>query len=486
MISQADTVGVFQIESRAQMSMLPRLRPRTYYDLVIEVAIVRPGPIQGKMVHPYLRRRNGEEAVVFPTPEIAQVLRKTLGVPLFQEQAIRLAVVAAGFTPGEADQLRRAMAAWGRSGRIETFRQKLVEGMLARGLTEEFAERVFEQIRGFGGYGFPESHAASFALLVYVSAWLKRYYPAAFAGSIINSQPMGFYAPAQLVSDARQHGVEVRPVDVNASAYDCTLEARPPAGESGRGLALSPRETPSQRWGCHGPALRLGMRLVKGLSRESVAGIERARADGAFRSVTTLWRRSGASRSVLARLAAADAFRSMGLNRRQALWQVLAIDEDLPLFVGTGDDEPQPPLPDLSLDRQVVQDYDTVGLSLAAHPIELVRRELVRSSVVTAASLNTTRQGQAVRVAGLVLVRQRPSTAAGIVFFTLEDETGVANLIVRPAIYERFRRTARGAVALIADGRIERQGNVIHVQVHRLADLSKHLGQLRKLSRDFH
>ncbi len=502
MISQADTVGVFQIESRAQMSMLPRLRPRTFYDLVIEVAIVRPGPIQGKMVHPYLRRRNGEEAVVYPTPAIEAVLRKTLGVPLFQEQAIRMAVVAAGFTPGEADQLRRAMASWGRSGRIETFRVKLVEGMLAHGLSAEFAERVFEQIRGFGGYGFPESHAASFALLVYVSAWLKRYHPAAFAASVINSQPMGFYAPAQLIRDAQQHGVEVRPVDVNASGYDCTLEPRQPVGgagmEAGMGVGMGagmgagrrwrgePHPLPPERWGCHGPALRLGMRLVKGLSPDKVAGIERARTARPFTSMAELWRRSGASRRVLARLAAADAFRSMGLDRHQALWQVLAIDENLPLFAGVGDDEPPASLPELSRERQVVQDYSTTGLSLTAHPLELVRRELYRSGVITAAALKTTRHGQAVRVGGLVLVRQRPSTASGIVFFTLEDETGVANLIVRPAVYERFRAVARTAVALIADGRIERQGEVIHIQVNRLVDLSEHLGTMRSMSRDFH
>ncbi len=483
MISRADTVGVFQIESRAQMSMLPRLRPRNFYDLVIEVAIVRPGPIQGKMVHPYLRRRNGEEPVVYPTPEIEAVLAKTLGVPLFQEQAIRLAVVAAGFTPGEADQLRRTMGAWGRTGSIERFQRRLVDGMMARGLSREFAEHVFEQIAGFSGYGFPESHAASFALLVYVSAWLKRYHPAAFTAAILNSQPMGFYAPAQLVRDARQHGVQVRPVDVNWSGYDCGLEdtkAREHEGREGskdRGI-----EGPGER----GPALRLGMRLVKGISRENVAGIEPARRGGPFTSVLDVWRRAGVSRAVLARLAAADAFRSLGLDRRQALWQVLAIDEDLPLFVGLVPEEPNPLLPALPIEQQVVQDYEAIGLSLTAHPIGLLRSGLRHEGVFSAEQLAGARHGQNVKVAGLVLVRQRPLTAGGTVFITLEDETGIANLVVRPAIFERDRRAARSAIALIAEGRVEQQGQVVHVQTHRLRELCESPGRLRRMSRDFH
>jgi error-prone DNA polymerase len=497
MIGRADTVGVFQIESRAQMSMLPRLRPRTFYDLVIQVAIVRPGPIQGGMVHPYLRRRRGEEPVVYPTPEIENVLRKTLGVPLFQEQAMRLAVVAAGFTPGEADQLRRAMGAWRRPGLIENFRQRLIDGMRANGLPETFARRVFEQICGFGEYGFPESHAASFALLVYVSAWLKRYHPAAFAASILNSQPMGFYAPAQLVRDARQHGVEVRPVDVNFSSYDCKLEekgqrdggtkGRRDGGTEARGHkgAEGQGDDPAS-WGRDGPALRLGMRLVKGLSPANVAGIERARADGPFVSVSDLWRRSETSHGVLVRLAAADAFRSMRLNRRQALWQVLAIDEELPLFAGVETDEPEASLPALSLDEQVVHDYDAVGLSLTAHPIGLLRDELTRAGVVPAQRLPDFPSGQPVRVGGLVLVRQRPSTASGTMFVTLEDETGICNLIIHPNVYERDRRVGRSAIALIAQGRIERQGDVLHVQAHRLIDLSEHLHRLRVRSRDFY
>jgi len=487
MISQADTVGVFQIESRAQMSMLPRLRPRNFYDLVIEVAIVRPGPIQGKMVHPYLRRRNGEEPVLYPTPEIEAVLAKTLGVPLFQEQAIRLAVVAAGFTPGEADQLRRTMGAWGRTGSIERFQQRLVDGMMARGLSRTFAEHVFEQIAGFSGYGFPESHAASFALLVYVSAWLKRYHPAAFTAAILNSQPMGFYAPAQLVRDAQQHGVEVRPVDVNCSGYDCGLEER---HETGRHEGIPARRERhegregSRDRGIEGrgegvAALGVGVRLV-------LAGIETTRQAGPCTTVLDVWRRGGVSRAVLARLAAADAFRSLGLDRRQALWQVLAIDEDLPLFAGLVPEEPDTPLPALPIEQQVVQDYEAVGLSLTAHPIGLLRSALRRGGIVPAKQLAGARHGQNVKVAGLVLVRQRPLTASGTVFFTLEDETGIANLVVRPAVFERDRRAARGAIALVAEGRVERQGQVIHIQTLHLRDLSESLGSLRRMSRDFH
>jgi error-prone DNA polymerase len=558
MICAADTVGVFQIESRAQMSMLPRLRPRCFYDLVIEVAIVRPGPIQGGMVHPYLRRRNGEEPVNYPSPEIRAVLEKTLGVPLFQEQAMRLAVVAAGFTPGEADQLRRAMGAWRRSGVIEKFRIKLLEGMKANGLPEEFAQRCFQQISGFGEYGFPESHAASFALLVYVSAWLKHYYPAEFCAALLNSQPMGFYAPAQLVRDALQHGVEVRRVDVNFSDYDCTLERfqisdfRVPIGceassqvtnggtsenssafqrwdPDGDGSAsavgtaerasavptglgrLSGHSNPSDeslgyyhsappaRCGAQSeignrkseifhPAVRLGLRQIKGMSPAKVAPLVRARQEGGpFRSIDDLVRRSGVSRALLARLAAADAFRSMGLDRRAALWRVLAVeDEQLPLFAGLERQEPPAPLPPQSLDEQVIHDYDTVGLSLTAHPMSLLRDELSTMHVIPSERLQTLRQGMHVRVAGLVLVRQRPSTAGGILFVTLEDETGIANLIIRPLVYERYRAAARIAVALIADGRVERQGEVIHIQVSHLTDLSERWTQLRSPSRDFH
>jgi error-prone DNA polymerase len=479
MICRADTVGVFQIESRAQMSMLPRLKPRSFYDLVIEVAIVRPGPIQGGMVHPYLRRRNGEEPITYPNEAIKEALRRTLGVPLFQEQAMRLAVVAAGFTPGEADQLRRAMGAWRRDGDITRFRTKLIDGMRANGLSEEYAKRCFEQISGFGEYGFPESHAASFALLVYVSAWLKRYHPAAFCASIINSLPMGFYQPAQLVRDAREHGVAVRAVDVSGSGYDCRLEKATTEGRSKH------RQDPSC-WGLGGPAVRLGMRLVKGVSRTQVEGIEQAQQQRPFTSVTDVAHRSGASYATLARLAAADAMRSLGLSRRAALWQVLALGAEPPMLEGREPDEPEATLPEQSLAERVRDDYDMVGLSLDAHPISLIRKQLSSLRAQPARALRHTRQGQWMSVAGLVLVRQRPGTAGGIVFGTLEDETGTANLIIRPQVYEKYRPVARGAVALLAQGRVERQGDVVHLQVSKLADLSKRLAELHSVSRDFH
>ncbi len=462
MICRADTMGVFQIESRAQMSMLPRLRPRTFYDLVIEVAIVRPGPIQGNMVHPYLRRRSGLEPVTFPNDEIRAVLEKTLGVPLFQEQAMRLAVVAAGFTPGEADQLRRAMGAWRRPGIIEQFRKKLLDGMQARGLPPEFAENVFQQIRGFGEYGFPESHAASFALLVYVSAWLKHYYPAAFFAALLNSQPMGFYAPAQLVRNAREHGIEVRGVDVNASRWDCTLEAG---------------------------ALRLGLRQVAGLQETHARAIEQARGAGPFRGWEDFVRRTRLTRAVATRLAEADAFASLELDRRAALWQSLAEEKAprrLPLFdCLAADDEPRVRLPPLEMREQVVADYRTQGMSLRAHPIEFDRARLDALGILPARGLATHPAGRHVRVAGIVLVRQRPSTAKGITFVTLEDETGAANLIVRPDVWQRFYRVARTAAAMIAHGRLQRHGRVIHVLVSKLEDLSEALGNLGSRSRDF-
>jgi error-prone DNA polymerase len=503
MVCRADTVGVFQIESRAQMSMLPRLKPRMFYDLVIEVAIVRPGPIQGGMVHPYLRRRNGEELVTYPNEAIREVLQRTLGVPLFQEQAMRLAVVAAGFTPGEADRLRRAMGAWRRNGDISTFRAKLIEGMKANGLSEEFSQRCFEQISGFGEYGFPESHAASFALLVYVSAWLKRYHPAAFCAAIINSQPMGFYQPAQLVRDAIEHGVTVRPVDVNHSGYDCRLERSRPLSVVSRQCSSianphppianpestihnpqSPIPNP-QSWGASGPALRLGMRLIKGISSAKAEGVERAQCERPFASVADLARRSGASRATLARLAAADAMRSMGLGRREAVWKVLALSDEPPMLSELEAEEPAPELPKQSTADTVFADYATVGLSLNAHPISLIRDELKRLQVQTARVLRRSRRGQKVKAAGLVLIRQRPSTAKGIVFCTLEDETGTTNLIIRPAIFERYRQVAAGAAALLVEGHIERQGEVVHVQAGRIHDLSRALSDLRSVSRDF-
>lgn len=472
MIARADTMGVFQIESRAQMSMLPRLRPRCFYDLVIEVAIVRPGPIQGDMVHPYLRRRAGLEPVEFPNEAVRSVLEKTLGVPIFQEQAMRLAVVAAGFTPGEADQLRRAMGAWRRPGVIEQFGQKLNDGMRANGYSAEFAERVFHQIRGFGEYGFPESHAASFALLVYVSAWLKHYYPAVFAAALLNSQPMGFYAPAQLVRDLREHGGEVQPVDVNYSHWDCTLEAHTEDG--------------TQR------ALRLGFRMLTGFSQSSTEAILRARSDEPFSSFEDFARRSGLGQPVLVRLARADAFRSLNLSRRPALWQALPRQRQLELFAETPLEEPPIEFPPLTPQEEVVADYRTGGLSLRAHPLTFVREMLDKRRVVTAAALATVPAGRYVRVAGLVILRQRPSTARGIIFMTLEDETGIANLIVRPQIWERYRLAARNAVGLLAYGSLEklgdavkRQGEVIHVMVHKMEDIAPLLSEVRSKSRDF-
>jgi error-prone DNA polymerase len=475
MLCRADTIGVFQIESRAQMSMLPRLRPRCFYDLVIEVAIVRPGPIQGDMVHPYLRRRSGQEPVVYPDERVRQVLGKTLGVPLFQEQAMALAIVAAGFTPGQADSLRRAMAAWKRKGdQIHRFGEMLIAGMLARGYPPEFARRCFEQIKGFSEYGFPESHAASFALLVYVSGWLKHHHPAAFAAALLNSQPMGFYAPAQIVRDARDHGVSVLPVDVNHSDWDCTLEGPPNA-----------------------PAIRLGLRLARGLAHADARRIADAvRRSGAAPSVDALRRASGVGIACLRTLAAADAFRSMGLDRQGALWAVRRLrDEPLPLFdalPGPHPDEPPVPLPSIPLARTIRSDYHATGLSLKAHPLSLVRSRLDELKVTPARNLRDaaiTPAGLDVRVAGLVLVRQRPGTASGIVFMTIEDDTGVANLILYSDIYQRFRREARHSLAVLATGRVERQGDVVHVMVRRIADLrhSVPLDALSRVhSRDFH
>ena len=466
MACRADTMGVFQIESRAQMSMLPRLRPQCFYDLVIEVAIVRPGPIQGNMVHPYLRRRSGEEPVSYPSDAIRRVLEKTLGVPLFQEQAMRLAVEAAGFTPGEADQLRRAMGAWRRPGLIDQFRKKLLDGMSARGFPQDYAEAVFHQIRGFGEYGFPESHAASFALLVYVSAWLKHHYPAAFTAALLNSQPLGFYAPAQLVRNVREHGIEVLPADVNHSEWDCVLE-------SSRHL------------------IRLGFRMLCGFSRAQAERIVQARGSRAFGSLEDFARRTGLGRAVLVRLAKAGAFGSLGLDRRQSLWESLEQDQkELPLFNPRSPAaDPQPtipaPLPPMSLAEEVLADYRAVGLSLKAHPLQFLREELQRLGVVPAADLNVLPDGRTVRVAGLVLVRQRPSTAKGITFVTLEDETSTANLIIRPAVWNRYRTAAIGATLLLAQGRLQRQHECCHVVVARLEDLSLRWGGLESQSRDF-
>ncbi|MBT7293708.1 MAG: error-prone DNA polymerase [Rhodospirillaceae bacterium] len=473
MLCQADSVGVFQVESRAQMTMLPRLKPRIFYDLVIEVAIVRPGPIQGDMVHPYLRRRNGKEEVIFPSAELEQVLGKTLGVPLFQEQAMKIAIVAAGFSPEEADKLRRAMATFRRSGLVHTFHDKMINGMVERGYEEDFAERCFRQIEGFGDYGFPESHAASFALLVYVSAWLKCHYPAVFAAAILNSQPMGFYAPAQLVRDARAHGVEVLDVDVNASAWDCTLEA---SVQSHKGRAL-----------------RLGFRKIKGFPEVAAAQIVAARAGG-YHSIADLRHRADLSKAVLERLARADALRSMGLTRRAAAWDIRALgDGALPLFAALGDggeegihaktQEPGVFLPAMRLGEQVVEDYATLRMSLRCHPVQLLRPELAARGIVPAKELARLKPERRFSVAGLVLARQRPGTAKGVIFMTLEDETGVANLIVWANVFERFRRAVMASRLLICRGRLQREGLVIHIIAEQLEDFSHRLDGLVDLGR---
>jgi error-prone DNA polymerase len=512
MICRADTIGVFQIESRAQMSMLPRLKPKTFYDLVIEVAIVRPGPIQGNMVHPYLRRRNGEEVPPYPNAEIKAVLDKTLGVPLFQEQAMKLAVVAAGFTPGEADQIRRAMGAWRRPGIIDQFHKKLIDGMHKKGLSEEFAERVFQQIRGFGEYGFPESHAASFALLVYVSAWLKCYYPAAFAAAIINSQPMGFYSPAQLIRDARAHNVRVLPVDVNASGWDCKLEGTEENAECGarsvewaervQGSGFRVHEGPDSVRSTEysvlttqppvpwppSPSLRLGLRLINGLPNAAADKIEAARQAGPFISLDDFVRRTRLSQAVVAKLAEADTFSSLAIDRREALWQALGQEKrtrHMPLLANMVDEERSASLPPLALVEQVFADYRTSGLSLKAHPIGFFRQQLDELRVTPAGRLDKIHDGRHLRVAGLVLLRQRPGTAKGITFATIEDETGLANLVIRPQIWERYYKVARGSAAWIAHGCLENKEGVIHLVVNRLEDLSSLIGHWKTPSRDF-
>jgi error-prone DNA polymerase len=465
MLSRADSIGVFQVESRAQMTMLPRLKPRCFYDLVIEVAIVRPGPIQGDMVHPYLRRRSGLEPVDYPSEALKGVLEKTLGVPLFQEQAMNIAIVGAGFTPSEADQLRRAMATFRRVGTIHLLRDKFIEGMVANRYPRDFAERCFKQIEGFGTYGFPESHATSFALLVYVSSWLKCHHPAAFACALLNSQPMGFYAPAQIVRDARDHGVVVLPVDVNASAWDCTLET-PESSDL---------------------ALRLGFRQVKGLKQEEMERLIERRGNG-YPDLATLRRRAEISAGALDRLARADAFGSLDLARRGALWSAIGLDrmgqelDQPPLFAwaeGTARPEPEVALPPMTLGEEVAQDYANLRLSLRCHPMALLRPWLGRR-VVEARQLASFANGRRVEVAGLTLVRQRPGTASGVIFVTLEDETGVANLVVWPSMFERYRRVVLGAQLMVVRGKLQREGIVIHVVADAMIDRSDLLARLNE------
>lgn len=459
MICLADTLGVFQIESRAQMSMLPRLKPREFYDLVIEVAIVRPGPIQGDMVHPYLRRRNGEEPVVYPSPELEEILGRTLGVPLFQEQAMKIAIVAAGFTPAEADGLRRSMATFKSKGLVNQYEQKLIDGMLDKGYTLEFAKRIFKQLEGFGSYGFPESHAASFALLVYVSCWLKHYYPDVFAAALLNSMPMGFYQPAQIVIDAQKHTVAVREVDVNHSFWDNKLEKK-----SGKYFSL-----------------RLGFRQISGIRADEIEILVNGRSDR-YISITAL-RDMGVSIATLERLADADAFRSMGMDRRKALWEVSAL-KDMPveLFKGQASEsllETQVELPLMGKGEHVIQDYATVGLSLKAHPISFVRSQLDMLNIRSCHTINNdSTNGQLVKVAGLVLVRQRPGTAGGVCFITIEDETGYSNLVVFEKLFETYRKEILHARLLMVEGRLQREGNVVHVIVSKCFDFTKILGKL--------
>ncbi len=464
MIGHADTVGVFQIESRAQMAMLPRLRPRTDYDLVIEVAIIRPGPIQGDMVHPYLRRRNRLEPVTYPSPEVEGVLERTLGVPIFQEQVMQLAIVAAGFSPGEADSLRRAMAAWKRKGGLGHFEERLVRGMRERGYAETFAQQIFRQILGFGEYGFPESHAASFALLVYVSAWLKRHEPAAFAAALINSQPMGFYAPSQIVQDARRHGVEVRPVDAARSDWDCTLERGD--GET--------------------PALRLGLRLAKGFPEGAALRLVAARAQGAFGDVPTLAQRAALDRRELGCLAAAGALEPLVGHRHRAAWQVSGVEPALPVLPDPRIAEGIPMLRAPREGEDIVADYRHTGLTLRRHPVALLRARLESRGIVTAARLRELRTGATVRTAGLVITRQRPGSASGVTFVTLEDETGSINLIVWRDVAERQRRALVASRLMGVAGELQAEGEVVHVIARRLVDLSAWLGALAAPSRDFH
>ena len=460
MLCRADSLGVFQVESRAQMSFLPRMKPRSFYDLVIEVAIVRPGPIQGGMVHPYLRRRNRQEEVRYPLPDLEPVLKKTLGVPIFQEQAMRIAIIGAGFTPAEADGLRRAMATFRRVGTLPEFRRRFLDRLVARGCTPEFAEQCWRQIEGFGEYGFPESHAASFAILVYASAWLKCHYPAVFACALLNSQPMGFYAPAQIVRDAREHGVEVRPVDVNASEWDCTLE--PAAGEGGF-------------------ALRLGLRLVKGLGEEAVRQLVERRGNG-YREPDDVTRRAGLGERAMAALAAAAAFGSLDLGRREGWWAVERIKgPPLPLFAAAGEPDrgPEPPaaLPAAPPGEEIAADYRSVGLSLRGHPVALLR-EAVGAGVTWSGGLGSVRSGRWVAVAGVVLARQRPRTAKGVVFLTLEDMEGVVNIVVWDRVFRRFRFEVQDARLMRVEGRVESSESVVHVIAERVVDLSEWLGRL--------
>lgn len=463
MISRADTVGVFQIESRAQMSMLPRLKPQCFYDLVIEVAIVRPGPIQGNMVHPYLNRRQGKEPVEYPSEALKEALGRTLGVPIFQEQVMQVAILAAGFTAGEADQLRRSMAAWKRKGGLQQYYDKIVTGMTSRGYERAFAHQIFEQIKGFSEYGFPESHAASFALLVYASCWLKKHHPAEFLAALLNSQPLGFYSPSQLVQDAQRHDVQVRAVDVMYSDWDCTLEDLPDP-----------------------PSVRLGLRLIDGFKEPSAARIMAERARGPFDDPEDLAHRAKLEQHEMKLLAGADALRSLSGHRRQQVWQASALRRAPELLQGAPVDEDFLELPAALEGEEVVHDYNTVGLTLRSHPMLLLRPQLQKHRLARASDLDRVRAGKMVRYAGIVTVRQQPETAKGTVFISLEDETGNVQVIVWPHLKERFRPEVLRSKLLAVYGRWQREGDVKNLIAFKLKDLSHILGGLSTTSRDFH
>jgi error-prone DNA polymerase len=476
----ADTVGVFQIESRAQMAMLPRLRPRTFYDLVVQVAIVRPGPIQGGMVHPYLRRRTGEEAVSLPHPKLAPILGRTLGVPLFQEQVMQLAIVGAGYTGGEADQLRRDMAAWRRNGRLERHRERLLQGFAEGGIAREFGERLYQSIEGFGEYGFPESHAASFALLVYASAWLKVHHPAAFAAALVNSQPMGFYSPGSIAKDAERHGVEVLAARVDASDWDCTLEK----GLQAPGLEFREEQVWSDTWNQESGALRLGLRLVGGLGEAAGRRIEQERRRRAFASIEDLVARGALEKRELDALARAGALSGFGLTRREAMWKARGPQPRKgSLFAGIEPNDEKPELPELTRAAQLALDYRTTGVAVGDHAMLVVRSKLPQS-YKSARDLASIRQGARVSTAGVVICRQRPQTASGVVFVTLEDETGFVNLILWAKTFERWRHVVTTSSMLVAHGKIERQGDVVYVIPDRLERLG--LYDIPSMSRDFH
>jgi error-prone DNA polymerase len=475
MICEADTVGVFQIESRAQMSMLPRLKPRSYYDLVIQIAIVRPGPIQGDMVHPYLERRKNPSKIKYESEAVRQTLERTLGVPIFQEQIMKLAMVAAGFSAGEADQLRRAMAAWKKKGGLESFRDRLVSGMAARGYSEEFALRIYSQIKGFGDYGFPESHSASFALLTYVSSWLKCYHPAAFCCALLNSQPMGFYLPAQLIQDASRHGVVVLTVDVNESCYDSILEF----GEN----------LPDK------PALRLGFSLVKGLSVLGAESICLARSSGRFTSVQDLLTRAALNKKDSESLAAADALKTLSGDRHRVFWTVAGADKPLPFFESQSDRQAltieqsdfgvDVLLPVPSEANNIMADYASTGFTLRRHPVALLRPHLDLYKVTSASSLVSIQNESFIKAVGIVTSRQRPQTAAGVTFLTLEDESGFVNVVVWPSLGEKQRPIVRRAVLIGVIGHVQKSDGVIHLIARELVDLSHWLGAMNLSSRDF-